>query len=272
MLYKRVFVVVVLLPIFLPLIILGGYYFAAAIMLIMTLAAWEYVKVMRTSGYQASVYVILPAVIALSLGRAWDGFESAPAILSLAFLAAMTYHLFAFERGRDLAATDMGVTLGGVLYLGWIGAYLISLRDLPDGAFWLMLCLLTVWLADSGAYFIGKRWGKHSLSPRLSPKKTWEGFWAGLAAGVIGGTLLGWGLGAWAGPQSGITPLVGLVLGLALSILTPLGDLGESMIKRQAGVKDSSNLLPGHGGVLDRIDSWLWAAVISYYLITWFFI
>lgn len=272
MLYKRVLVIVVLLPIFLPLIILGGYYFAAAIVLITALAAWEYIKVMRTSSYQPSPWIVLPFVIALNLGRAWNNFESAPALLSLAFLAAMTVHLIAFEKGRDLAATDMGVTLGGVLYLGWIGAYLISLRNLPNGAFWLMLCLLTVWLADSGAYFIGKRWGRHSLSPRLSPKKTWEGFWAGMAGGIVGGTLLGWGLGVWAGPQSGITPLVGLVLGVALSILTPLGDLGESMIKRQAGVKDSSNLLPGHGGVLDRIDSWLWAGVISYYLVTWFFI
>ena len=149
----------------------------------------------------------------------------------------MTYHLFAFEKGRDQAATDMGVTLGGVLYLGWIGAYLISLRELPDGAFWLMLALLTVWLADSGAYFIGKRWGRHSLSPRLSPKKTWEGFWAGVTAGVVGGALLGWGFGAWAGPESGITPLAGLVLGVVLSLLTPLGDLGESMIKRQAGME-----------------------------------
>ena len=238
----------------------------------MALAAWEYIKIMQASGYRPAAWIVLPGVVLLCLGRVWNGFESAPALLSLVFLAAMTYHLFAFEKGRDQAATDMGVTLGGVLYLGWIGAYLISLRDLPNGTFWLMLALLTVWLADSGAYFIGKRWGRHSLSPRLSPKKTWEGFWAGVTAGVVGGALLGWGFGAWAGPESGITPLAGLVLGVVLSLLTPLGDLGESMIKRQAGMKDSSNLLPGHGGVLDRIDSWLWAAVLSFYIITWFFL
>ncbi|GAH52938.1 unnamed protein product, partial [marine sediment metagenome] len=88
--------------------------------------------------------------IGFALGRALDGFESAPWLVSLAILVVMVYHLVAFERGSEQSGTDFGVTLGGIFYLGWIGAYLISLRDLPDGMWWVLLVLPAVWLADSG--------------------------------------------------------------------------------------------------------------------------
>jgi phosphatidate cytidylyltransferase len=109
------------------------------------------------------------------------------------------------------------------------------------------------------------------MSPRLSPKKSWEGYFGGILFGALGGALLGYIYPTWLGAGPAITPLRGLLLGLVMSILPTLGDLGESMIKRQVGVKDSGNLLPGHGGAFDRIDSWLWAGVISYYIIAWFF-
>ncbi len=135
----------------------------------------------------------------------------------------------------------------------------------------MLLTLPAVWLADSGAYFIGKRFGRTPFSPRLSPKKTWEGYLAGVVVGILGTTLLAalWRSGA--GPDTLITPWRGALLGGILAVITPLGDLGESMIKRQVGVKDSSNLLPGHGGAFDRIDSWLWAAPLGYYIITLLF-
>ena len=155
----------------------------------------------------------------------------------------MTWHLFDYEKGRDRAATDFAVTTTGIVYLGWIGAYLINLRNLQDGLWWLLIVLPTIWLADMAAYFVGIRFGKHPLSPRLSPKKTWEGYWAGVVFGTlssVGLVLLWHSLG---GPA--VAWWQGAVLGLALSILTTLGDLGESMFKRQAGVKDSSNIFPG---------------------------
>lgn len=272
MLVERVLVTIVLLPIGLLAITVGGIPYLALIALVLALAAWEYVKLFRAGGFQPAGVLVLAGTVLLVLGRAWDGFASASWIISLVVLASMTYHLVSYERGRDQAGSDFAITLSGVFYLGWIGAYLISLRDLPDGKWWLLLALPAVWLADSGAYMIGSRFGRHKLSPRLSPKKTWEGFWGGVLFGVLGGALLAalWQIGA--GPASGITPLRGALLGLALSTLTPLGDLGESMIKRQFGIKDSSHLIPGHGGVFDRIDSWLWAAVLGYYIITWFFL
>ncbi len=107
--------------------------------------------------------------------------------------------------------------------------------------------------------------------PPLESQKTWEGYLGGILVGTLGTALLAYGLVFLAGPESVLTPLRGALLGFILSALTILGDLGESMFKRQVGIKDSSNLIPGHGGVFDRIDSWLWAGVIGYYVILWGF-
>jgi phosphatidate cytidylyltransferase len=272
MLASRVLVTIILLPIGLALIAIGGWPYTALIALFMGLAAWEYVQLFRTGGYQPAGVLIIMGTLLIVLGRAYNGFESAPWIISLFVLASLTYHLLSYERGRDTAAADFGVTLAGALYIGWTGAYLVSLRAIPDGKWWILVVLPAVWFADSGAYLIGSRYGRHKLSPRLSPHKTWEGFIAGLVFGTLGGALMAviWRIGA--GPESAITASRGALLGFVVALLTPLGDLGESMIKRQFGAKDSGRLLPGHGGAFDRIDSWLWAAVLGYYMITWFFL
>jgi phosphatidate cytidylyltransferase len=200
-----------------------------------------------------------------------DGFQSGPFLLSLLVLASMAYHLLMYERGRDQAGTDFGVTVAGILYFGWIGGYLIDLRNLPEGMWWVLLVLPSVWLADTGAYLVGSRFGRHKLSPRLSPKKSWEGYLAGIACAILGAPLLALGFQALGASPVVITPQRSAWLGGVLSVLTLLGDLGESMIKRQVGAKDSGKLLPGHGGVFDRIDSWLWAGVLGFYVITFFF-
>lgn len=272
MLLSRLLVTIVLLPLGLLLINFGGWPYALVIAAIMGLAGWEYVRLFRAGGLQPAGVLVPAGAVVLVLARYWDGFVSAPWLLSFLILAAMTHHLVAFERGRDQAGTDFNITLGGFLYFGWIGAYLISLRTLPEGKWWILLALPAVWLADTGAYFIGTRYGKRRLSPRLSPKKSWEGYIAGVVTATIGTALFAalWRVGA--GPQTAIQVWHGAALGLVLSVLTPLGDLGESMIKRQMGVKDSSNLIPGHGGVFDRIDSWLWGGVLGYAIIVIFFL
>lgn len=270
MLVKRVLVAAILLPIGLVLIYYGGIPYALLVALFMGLAAWEYVHLFRTGGLQPSRVIVPLGTLLFVFGRVRDGFESAPWILTLVILVSMTYHLLAFERGRDQSGTDFGITLSGILYFGWLGSYLISLRELPEGLWWVLLVLPAVWIADSGAYFIGGRFGRHKLSPRLSPKKSWEGYLGGIITGTLGTALLALVWIYWAGPDTTISMWKGALLGLILSVLTPLGDLGESMIKRQVGVKDSSNLIPGHGGAFDRIDSWLWAGAIGYYVIIWF--
>ncbi|MGD0611794.1 MAG: phosphatidate cytidylyltransferase [Anaerolineales bacterium] len=264
---KRILVAFVLLAIGIPAIIFGGLPYFLLILLFIGMAAWEYVIIFRAVLFSPSMWLTVGGVLLLLFVRNYFP-AAAGAVLSLLVLAAMALHLFTYEFGRNQAATDFAVTLGGIVYLGWIGAYLLDLRNLPRGFLWLLLVLGTVWLSDAAAYFIGSRFGKHQLSPRLSPKKTWEGFWAG----VLVGTLACLGLALLWHRVAGlaVTAWQGAILGLVLSTLPTLGDLGESMIKRQAGFKDSSNIIPGHGGFLDRVDSWLWAAVLGYFLIVWF--
>ena len=269
MLVKRLLVTIILLPVGMAAILAGGWYLTALVAIFMCLAAWEYVELFRAGGLQPAGVLVIGGTLVLLIGRNINGFDSAAWMISLLILLGMTYHLVAYERGRDQAGTDFAVTLAGMFYIGWFGAYFISLRNLPEGKWWILVVLPAVWFADTGAYFIGKRFGKHKLSPRLSPKKTWEGYLGGIVAGVLLTTLFAaiWRVGA--GPNSAITPLRGALVGLVMSIFPTLGDLGESMIKRQMGVKDSGSLLPGHGGAFDRIDSWLWAVVMGYYMVLW---
>jgi phosphatidate cytidylyltransferase len=268
---KRALVTIILLPIVIAAIIMGSWVYVAMVILILGLAASEYVRLFRASGLQPAGFLVVIAVLLFTVGRALNGFESAAWISSLVILALMTYHLVVYERGRDLAATDFSASLSGAFYIGWLGAYMVSLRALPSGMWWVLLVLPGIWLADTGAYLIGSRFGRHKLSPRLSPKKSWEGYLAGIVTGVLGTIILALIWKGLAGSELPVTwPQAG-VLGFILGAVPTLGDLGESMIKRQVGAKDSGNLLPGHGGAFDRIDSWLWAGVLGYYVIVWFF-
>jgi phosphatidate cytidylyltransferase len=135
-----------------------------------------------------------------------------------------------------------------------------------------MFVLPLVWAGDTGAYSIGAVYGRHKMSPRLSPKKSWEGYAAGIFTAVLVGAFFAYAFSSL-GPQplrGLIDPLKGAAFGFIIGALTPLGDLGESMFKRQGGLKDSSNVFPGHGGFLDRIDTWIWGAAIGYFIIQYF--
>jgi phosphatidate cytidylyltransferase len=133
-----------------------------------------------------------------------------------------------------------------------------------------MTVVPAIMLADSGAYFVGQAWGQRKLAPALSPGKTWEGYLAGVITGAVLTSLLAslWRVGA--GDGTTLSAVHGLILGGLIAIVAPLGDLAVSMIKRHVGAKDSSDLIPGHGGALDRVDSIVWAAVIGYYYLQWF--
>lgn len=153
--------------------------------------------------------------------------------------------------------------ISGILYLGWLLSYLVALR-VEAALGWTFLVVAAVFASDTMAFFIGKAFGRHHLAPRISPSKTWEGAVAGVfgavAASVIVTVIFDLHMGY----------LASSVLGILVSIFGQLGDLVESMIKRSAGVKDSGNLLPGHGGLLDRMDSLIFAGVVvySFYIFT----
>ena len=267
MLKERILVAVVLLPLGLVFIYLGGLAFAALVALLLSLAVWEYAHLFAALGRRPARPVLLLATVGFPLARwAWGSAHDGT-LLAAFTLVAVTWHLVDYERGASESGTDFGVTLAGGMYIGYLGSFFVTLRQAPHGMWWLLLALPVIWIADSGAYFVGKALGRHRLSPRLSPKKTWEGYLAGIVTGVLGGVGLAAAWNALSGPIPGMDAAHAALLALVVTALAPLGDLAESMFKRQAGVKDSGHLLPGHGGAFDRMDSWLWAAVLAQWLL-----
>jgi phosphatidate cytidylyltransferase len=261
---RRSATALLLLVLIAPAIYFGGVLYFLYVAAFALAATWEYVHMFSLRKFEPSLAVSLGGVLVILLTRAFAPF-AAEAALALAVLVAMAVHLVAFERGRDQAAADFGITVGGVAYLGWIAAYMIDLRSLPDGGWWVMLVFPVVWLADSGAYMIGVKYGRHKMLPRLSPHKSWEGYLAGVVGGTLGGAFFAYAYSRL-GPLD-VSIWQGAWLGLVLGVLTTLGDVGESLFKRFAGVKDSGSFLPGHGGAFDRIDSLIWAGVIGYFCV-----
>jgi phosphatidate cytidylyltransferase len=268
-LLKRIASVVVALPIVLALIIIGGWPFYIGIAAVIGIGAKEFSNLFHSSNkYDPSNLLIISGAVLLIFSRAIWGFAGSESLLTLLILAAMTIHIIHRERGNEHAVIDFCITTAAIFYVGWLGAYIISLRALPSGEWWLILSLGAVWLADAGAFFIGTKFGRHPLAPAVSPKKTWEGYLGGAITATLLTPLGAYILQSFA-PD--IKIINGLVLGIVLGTLAPIGDLGISMIKRYFKAKDSGNLLPGHGGALDRLDSILWAVALGYQLITWFF-
>jgi phosphatidate cytidylyltransferase len=255
----------------LPAIIYGGVFYYLVMGIVLAGSAWEYVRLYRAVQYEPNEIITIGGVLVIATARFFFA-EAAIPLFVLLVLLAMAIHVVAYERGRDQAALDFSVTVAGIVYIGWLGAYLLDLRSLPQGLWWLMLVLPIVWGADTGAYSIGAVYGKHKMTPRLSPKKSWEGYFAGLFTSVLVGAFFSYTFSSLGSRPLGglITPLEGGFLGLVIGALAPLGDLGESMLKRQGGLKDSSNIFPGHGGFLDRIDSWIWGASLGYFVIQFF--
>ena len=268
---RRVLTALAIAVVGLPAVIYGGVFYFLMMSIFLGGSAWEFVRLYRAVQYEPSEVVTIGGVLVIATARFFFP-EYAVPVLVLFVLLAMTVHVIAYERGRDMAGVDFTVTVAGIVYLGWLGSYLLDLRNLPDGAWWFMFILPLVWAGDTGAYSIGAVYGRHKMSPRLSPRKSWEGYVAGIVTAIYAGVLFAYAYSSL-GPrplEGLIDPFQGAMLGILISAITPLGDLGESMFKRQGGLKDSSSIFPGHGGFLDRIDSWIWGAAIGYFIIRYF--
>ena len=223
----------------------------------------------KQANYSPNAWILIGGTICLSLSKVIPNQDLSPVIFSALVLLSMAYHVSSYDHGVDTAGLDFCFTVGGIVYIAWLGSYIVALRFLTDGLYWIILAILGVGISDIGAYLIGSLIGRHKISKRVSPAKSWEGY----LGGVLTACLFGYVFGMLIAPAATtINAIKALWLTLAVSVFSLPGDLGESLLKRQFNIKDSSQIIPGHGGILDRIDTWLWAGVISYYLIVWLWV
>lgn len=183
-------------------------------------------------------------------------------LISLLLVSAvvMSLVLLVFSSRKEGASAEWAWTIAGILYVGWLLSYLVAL-NLDFGRNWLFLALFTTFGYDTFAFFVGRTWGKHRLAPRISPGKTWEGVIGGVFGAMIVCILFTLSSPLQVPLSYGQT----MLLGLLVSVFGQLGDLAESLLKRSMGVKESGMLMPGHGGLLDRMDSVVFVGIVVYY-------
>ncbi len=246
-------------------VMLGGWWFTVAVGVIVHLGLLEFFRMAQFKGIRPATKTTLVAVqlllatTQLAGTDSWLAGDVAAAVLPASGAVICGWLLLQPVTGT---IADIAASVFGLFYLGFLPSHWIKLRDLPDSGLELTLlaCFLIV-ATDIGSYAIGRRLGRRPLSP-ISPGKTVEGALGGvacaMAVGAVGGTWIGWNWG-W---------LIGVVLGAVVALFALVGDLTESMMKRDAGLKDSGDAIPGHGGILDRIDSYLFVPAVVYSLVT----
>ncbi len=259
----RILTILVTVPIIFACTYFGGVAFLALVLCLALFSINEFYFLMKKKGLQpafvlGNFFTVFFLVIAyLALKKNWEPASSA--VLTSAVIVSLGYGIFLKEKMNSTA--NIAVTLFGIVYVGWLFSYFMFIRALtPHGAY-LFFLMITIWANDMAAYVIGSAIGRRKLSPYISPKKTVEGAVAGFIVCLIAACIFGYLIETdW--PYA-------LLLGAIVGILAQVSDLVESLIKRDVGAKDSSTILPGHGGFLDRMDSFILTAPVMYYYLVW---
>jgi phosphatidate cytidylyltransferase len=253
---KRILVALPLIALAIAIVVAGGPWFAGVIAILGIIGLVEFFAM--ADGYsplRVAAYISLPAMVAAAyLGTAFN-------VLMFIAIPFLVVFIAAVHRGKIERVTEsMAITIFGLFWIGIPLVHAVLLRDLPDhGAALVVNVLVGTFVADTGAYAVGRMFGSHQLAPRLSPNKTVEG----LIGGIVIGTLGVWCAGLY---QDWLSGTDALILGFAVASLAVVGDLFESMIKRDLGKKDTGTLFGPHGGLLDRLDAVLFTVVIGYYV------
>ena len=246
-------------------IIAGGLWLTTLVLVVVFFASKEYTEILRNKGFLPSLKIILTSSAIFAALAFFNRFD----LIALAFTVSATMaFMWVLFRGRQPYIANVATTLLGFVYCGWFPLHLLFLRNMggdmdgwvipsPLGAGYCLLILFAVLVTDTFCYIVGCRWGKNKLSPVISPNKTIEG--------SIGGSVMCMIFSLGIGFAIGLPWYHSVILGLIIAVFAQIGDLCESMIKRDAGVKDSSNILPGHGGFLDRTDSYILTIPVVYY-------
>ena len=260
---RRILAAIVFIPLFYVLVHdLGPMAFFGLVTIAALLALWEFYRLhVGPASWPWWGWVGLALTGLLLSSTQWPVLLSERTVIGSAVLTALCLPLVSSQPLRN-AFLDGTVLVTGILYIGLSLSYLLLIRGLPDGTLWIFFVVLVTWAGDTGAYVAGKSLGRHALAPVISPKKTYEG----LAGGLLFACVLALAAREWFLPALSRGDC--LFLGLLLTGAGLVGDLAESAIKRSAGFKDSGALIPGHGGMLDRLDSLLFTAPAFYYYVT----
>lgn len=223
------------------------------------IAAAEFYSMERREARLPNEFFGVAAAAAMPLSAAIWGLQGLSSVVTALIAASLVWHTI-FLRVRT---ADTAFTVFGAVYTGFLLGYLVLIRQLEAGLVLALALVLSVWVSDVFAYLFGSLLGRHRLAPKISPKKSWEGFLAG-AVGAVG---------VWAllplCPASGLDWAQAITAGVAVAVSSTIGDLAESRMKREAGVKDSGVSLPGHGGFLDRLDSLILVCLVAYWVLHW---
>ena len=225
-----------------------------------TMCAWELLKLLKGAGRQPHELIALITTALFPLAPLIHRSEGSLLILMIVLVSCAVWYIMA----PQVTITDVGMTLFVPIYCGFAFSSVCLIRASDPGMQGFLLTfgvMGSIWLNDALAYFVGTRFGRHKLSPRISPNKSWEGFWGGLAGAVLVWILLA------VLKVMGIKLMFAIPCGLIVGVAGLFGDLFESRIKRGFGVKDSGSLLPGHGGMLDRSDALLFGCMTAYLLL-----
>lgn len=259
MLKTRIFSACVFVPVILAAVFFGSWVFAALVLAIVVIGGYEYGKMVEVNDCHFLPWLYYPSgVILVVLAQLFP--ENPGILLAALFLSFAAYMVF-FILGK-YPLKEITINFVAVVYLPVTMCTAVLLRSsIEDGMWFLYLLLIIQWFTDSGAYLLGSAFGRHKLMPKVSPKKSVEGAVGGIIVAVIGALLLN--------AFTGLLP-IGLMIAAAIivSIGGQIGDLCESAVKRWAGVKDSGKLIPGHGGILDRFDSMLFASPLLYFIVS----
>jgi phosphatidate cytidylyltransferase len=257
-LIPRLLTAIVYAGVMLGVIIFGGTLgLGIVISIAAMLAVSEFYSMTRREHRQPNEVFGIIATGAMPICTAVWGMQGLLTVVTALLVVSLIWHV-AF---RTVTTADTATTVFGALYVGFMLSFFVLIRDLDEGTLLALATLLSVWANDVFAYLVGSMLGKHKMSPNISPNKSWEGF----AGGTIF-TILVW-VGLYFVIDSPMTLWWHALVGLAIALAGVLGDLAESRLKREAGVKDSGRLLPGHGGFLDRFDSLIMVSVVAYYLL-----
>ena len=260
------------MPIVLLFVWFGGWWAFAGTLLVVLLSTFELHAMMRHAGYRPLIVVSLGLSVLFLVAAMFQKERLLLLEIGLGAAVLVPLPLLFFRKKLEGALVDWALTLSFSIYLGWSMSFFPLLRGyessripglhgawfyLPSGAWWTLVALLGVWGFDAAAFFTGHYFGRHKLAPRISPNKTWEGAVGGLVLSITAALL-------FTSIPLGVPWYLATVLGILIGVAAVLGDLAESLIKRQTNVKDSGNIMPGHGGMLDRIDSLLFVVIVVY--------